>query len=284
MPRILSLNVTNGGHRLHQPFFARLHELAPDLITLQEVRSDTRTRWRTPLQDAGYHVTDTFELAQEHAIAHPDRFREDGLLIASRWPLQALDPTRIDLPWPERLLSVVIQHPDRAFELHTTHVPNASTGINLYTKGQHALGRERLMKKLETFEGLHRALTASPGTPRILTGDFNTPHTEHPDGTVRYWQHSCPTPLRPELERRWLDAERSVIEGLRDHGMRDAYRTLHGPASTAFSWEHGSSKNRYRYDHVLASSAFTPTACDYLHEFRLNSNHHAAILADLAWA
>ena len=93
-----------------------------------------------------------------------------------------------------------------------------------------------------------------------------------------------PAPLRPELERRWLDAERSVIEGLRDNGMRDAYRSLHGPASTAFSWEHGSSKNRYRYDHVLVSREFTPTTCDYLHEFRLNGSHHAAIQAQLAWA
>jgi len=62
-------------------------------------------------------------------------------------------------------------------ELHTAHVPNASTGISLYRTGQHALGRERLMKKLETFEGIHRAVTAPSDAARILTGDFNTPPT-----------------------------------------------------------------------------------------------------------
>ena len=284
MVRVLSLNVTDGGAALHRPLLARLDELAPDLIALQEIRSSTVGRWHADLESSGYHVADTFELARRLGLPHPGPFREDGLLIASRWPIAPIDPTSWGLPWPERLLSVVVDHPDRAFELHTTHVPNASTGIKLFRKGQKVLGRERMMKKLETFEGVHRALTASPQTACILTGDFNTPHTEHPDGTVRYWQHSCPAPLRGELEARWLAAERGVIEGLRDHGFTDAYRHLHGPNGDAFSWAHGASGNRYRYDHVFASREFAATGCSYLHEFRLNSKHHAGILAELAWA
>jgi exonuclease III len=284
MVRVLSLNVTDGGTTLHRPLLARLAELAPDLVTLQEIRSATVARWRADLQAAGYHLADTLDLARHHGLPHPGPFREDGLLIASRWPITPIDPTGWGLPWPERLLSVTVHHPDRTLELHTTHVPNASTGIKLYRQGQRALGRERLMKKLETFEGVHRALTASPHTPRILTGDLNTPHTERPDGTVRYWQHSCPAPLRPELEARWLAAERGVIEGLRDHGFTDAYRAVHGPNGDAFSWEHGASGNRYRYDHVFASSEFVATDCGYLHEFRLNGSHHAAVVAELAWA
>jgi exonuclease III len=216
MIRVLSLNVTDGGTALHRPLLTRLDELAPDLLTLQEIRNATLGRWRTDLAAAGYHVADTFELARHHGHPHPGPFREDGLLIASRWPITPTDPTSWGLPWPERLLSATVHHPDRDLELHTVHVPNASTGITLYRKGHHALGRERLMKKLETFEGVHRALTASPTTPRILTGDLNTPHTERPDGTVRYWQHSCPAALRPELEARWEAAERAVVEGLRD--------------------------------------------------------------------
>ncbi len=284
MPRVLSLNVTDGGRRLHPTFAARLDDLAPDLVTLQEIRSDTAATWRHTLEESGMHVADTFELARQHDLPHPGPFREDGLLIASRWPLTPTDPTRWGLPWPERLLSAVVHHPDRDLELHTVHVPNASTGIKLYRQGRHDLGRERLMKKLETFEGVHRALTARPHAPRILTGDLNTPHTEHPDGTARYWQHSCPAPLRDELEARWLDAERSVFEGLREHGFADAYRTVHGPTEVTFSWEHGASGNRYRYDHVLASHEFTATACTYLHEFRVNASHHAGIVAELAWA
>ena len=190
MPKILSLNVTDGGRRLLPRVAEALPNLAPDLVTLQEIRVDTVAAWRATLEQAGLNTVDTFTLARRHDLPHPSRFRTDGLLIASRWPLQALDPTCWDLPWPERLLSTRVDHPRGPIELHTAHVPNASTGITLYRKGQHALGRERLMKKLETFEGVQRAVTAPSDAARILTGDFNTPHTEHPDGTVRYWQHS----------------------------------------------------------------------------------------------
>jgi exonuclease III len=283
MPKVLSLNVTDGGRRLRPLVERALGEVDPDLVTLQEMRSDTVGDWRRSLELAGFHVADTFELARRHDLPHPGPFRNDGLLIASRWPIESIDPTRWELPWPERLLSVIVQHPRAPIELHTAHVPNASTGITLYRKGEHERGRQRLMKKLETFEGVYRALTASPTTARILTGDFNTPHSERPDGSVGYWQHSCPAALRPELAKRWEAAERSVIEGLRDHGFTDAYRAIHGPNGDTFSWEHGSSGNRYRYDHVFASREFHAVACDYRHEFRLNGNHHAAILAELAW-
>ena len=94
MLRVLSLNVTDRGTALHHQLLARLDELAPDLVTLQEVRSATVARWCADLRAAGYHLADTLEL-------------------------------------------------------HTTHVPNASTGIKLYCQGQRALGRERMMKKGE---------------------------------------------------------------------------------------------------------------------------------------
>jgi hypothetical protein len=179
-------------------------------------------------------VIDTFELARRHGLPQPGPFRADGLLIASRWVLAPVNPTAWGLPWPERLLTAVVHHPHRSFELPTIHVPNASTGITRYRKGQHALGRERMMKKLETFEGVHRALTAHPNTPRVLSG-APPPPPEHPDGSVRYWQHSRPAPLRGELEARWHDAERGVLKGLRHlltrrARVRDTGARL-GPAS-----------------------------------------------------
>ena len=146
MLRVLSLNVTDGRTTLHRPLLARLAELAPDLVTLQEIRNATVARWRTDLQATSYHLADTRELARHHGLPHPGPFREDSLLIASRWPITPIDPTNWGLPWPERLLSVMVHHPDRTLELHTTHAPNASTGIKLYRQGQQALGRERLMK------------------------------------------------------------------------------------------------------------------------------------------
>ena len=81
MVRMLSLNITDGGTALHRPLLARLTELAPDLLTLQEIRSDTVHTWRQTLERDGMHVDDTFELAHQNRLPHPRPFREDGLLI-----------------------------------------------------------------------------------------------------------------------------------------------------------------------------------------------------------
>lgn len=65
--------------------------------------------------------------------------------------------------------------------------------------------------------------------------------------------------------------------------MADAYRANHGPTAADFSRGHAASGNRYGYDHVFVLSELRPVECDYLHAFRLNGNHHVAILAELAW-
>src|SRR5690606_18146234 len=124
-----------------------------------------------------------------------------------------LDLRRWKLPWPERALSAVVDGPHGQFAVHTVHVPNASTGINLY-RADKERGADRIAKKTETFEGVFAGLAESPNVPKVLTGDFNTPRSEGPGGVVRYWEDSCPAALRPALKNRWLTAERSVIEGL----------------------------------------------------------------------
>ena len=230
----------------------------------------------------------------------PDDF-DPHAYLSSAWGIVAGPPLKVRLRFRNDVAHRVHAHHHR--NLRIDHTTDDGDLLVTATYGQdkhgitidllpwlYAFGagvtrspRERIMKKLGTFEGVHRALTASPHTPRILPGDLDTPHTERPDGTVRYWQHSCATTLRPELEARWLAAERGVIEGLRDHDLTDVYRLVHGPNGDAFSWEHGASRNRYRYDHVLASREFTATSCDYLHEFRLNGDPYTTILAELAW-
>lgn len=281
--RILTLNATDGGRQVIAPLFSRLPELRADVITLQEMRRELVTGWRARLREAGFEVLDTFALMDELGLDHSGRFRQDGLLLATRYPLAPLDPTRWGLPWPERVLSAVVDSPDGRFAVHTVHVPNASTGISLYNKGQRELGADRLAKKTETFEAIFRGLEVEAKTlPTLLTGDFNTPRSESSTGEVGYWQDSCPSQLRPQLHARWLNAERNVIQGLAGLGMYDVFRRLHGYGVEAFSWQTTNGKGRYRYDHVFASESFAPLACEYLHEFRLNANHHAALSAEVA--
>lgn len=290
--RVMSLNVRSGGSGVLGKVTDYAEESAVDLVALQELRVSTIDDWRTSLIGAGYEVVDTFSLAQKHGFEHPSEMRRDGLLIASRWPVRALAPIRIEIAWPERPLSVIVKHPKRSFEFHTTHVPNGSQGSTLYYEQGHAIGRDRLEKKIDTLEAVFRAMTKSKLMPRLLAGDFNEPFSESPNGTVQYWQHECPSGLRPILEDRWRVAAHSVFEGLSAHGIHDAFRSRHGYSKSAHSWEtnpkHGtdglpiSDPNRYRLDHLFASTDFRVEACDYDHTFRTRGmSDHAAVFADL---
>jgi hypothetical protein len=55
-----------------------------------------------------------------------DRTSEDGLLIASRFPL-VYRTSEQKVPWPERVLSVEVTTPNRAINVHTTHIPPGSS-------------------------------------------------------------------------------------------------------------------------------------------------------------
>ena len=290
--RVMSLNVLKGGRQVHPRVMGHVKDSAIDLVGLQEVWASTVGMWRTSFEGAGFDVVDTFSLAREHGIPHPSVTRTDGLLIASRWPLRALKPNRIQIAWPERLLSVVVKRPDGAFEFHTTHVPNGSRSKKLYKKEDPAPARDSLEKKIDTLEAIFRALTRGKLMPRILAGDFNEPYSESPNGSIQYWQHECPSGLRSTLEDRWRAAAHSVFRGLTAHGVQDAFRAKHGYAKAAHSWVANAKKsddgirvatpNVYRLDHLFVSTEFAVEACDYDHGFRgRRLSDHAAVCAEL---
>jgi exonuclease III len=291
--RVMSLNVRAGGRGVRPRVLDHVQDSAINLIGLQEIRTSTVGIWRSSLEGAGYDVADTFSLAREHGIPHPSALRTDGLLIASRWPLRILKPDRLQIAWPERLLSVVAKHPNGAFEFHTTHVPNGSRSNKLYSRDDPAPARASLEKKIDTLEAIFRALTRGKLMPRVLAGDFNEPYSESPDGAIQFWQHKCPAGLRPMLMDRWREAAHSVFRGLTAHGVQDAFRTKHGHARVAHSWVANKAKksddgirvaapNVYRLDHLFASTEFTIETCDYDHSFRGKGlSDHAAIYAEL---
>ena len=202
------------------------------------------------------------------------------------------EPTRIKIAWPERLLSVVVKHPTRAFEFHTTHVPNGSAAEKLYKDENRGPAHDRLEKKIDTLEAVFGAVTRSKLMPRILAGDFNEPLSESSNGAVQFWQHKCPPGLRSSLQDRWRDAAYSVFLGLAAHGMQDVFRSHHGYGKPAHSWETNPKQdddgkqvrppNLYRLDHLFASMDFRIENCVYDDSFRtLGSSDHSAIIADL---
>lgn len=164
------------------------------------------------------------------------------------------------MPWPERVLSAVVEAPCGDLELHTTHVPP---------------GASHDWIKIEHFEGLAARLDRDSEGPRILCGDFNSPKSESTDGTVTCWGSGG----------RWTKGERSVIVDLCGRDLADIFRTLNGYEVEEFSWYwrgRGRQVGR-RFDHVFASAGLRASACAYAHGLReIGLSDHSAIVADFS--
>jgi exonuclease III len=231
----------------------------PDIITLQEVLSKARCRFREELERCHAelkHVVDSFELAQQLDLLRGRR--KYGELIASRWALMPMPPADFPVPWTERVLSAIISTPWGDIELHTTHIPPGSA-------------KQEKWKKVEMLEGIYQRLARQHNRPRILCGDFNTPQAELSDGTVITWAwrvaQSGKKVLSKATGQRWDDAERNVLIGLMGFDLADVFRRIHGYPVKDFSWKTWNGVGR-RFDHVFASAQLNPVQCNYLHDWR----------------
>lgn len=270
--RIISWNVWQAGAERAGRCVAALAGFEPDVVALQEVIPSARGAFRERLAGCGLvHAVDSFELAPDLSVLKgPRRY---GELVASRWPLRALPPSEVPVPWPERVLSVVIERPGGAIELHTTHIPPGVTNGWI---------------KVETLEGLFRRLTRSHNGHRILCGDFNAPRRELPDGRIVTWAQPESGAERFSRARgeRWDAAERCIVAGLAPHGLYDVFRELHGYGVDESSW-YPLRKDRSlagrRFDLLFASTSLNARSCRYLHALReCGLSDHSPIAAGFA--
>jgi exonuclease III len=252
--KLVSWNVAGRVNRWSERLVA-IAELSPDILALQEVTVGNISAYRRDLPSLGLeHILDSFELAFDPGLLKgPRRY---GELIASRYPLTALEPWAGDLPWPERVLSALVHAPSGDVELHATHVPP---------------GVSHGWLKIEHFEGISARLALTCPRPRILCGDFNSPKSEAGDGTVTTFG----------TDGRWVRGERGVIVGLRAFDLPDVYRDLNGYEVEEFSWYwkgRGKQIGR-RFDHIFASASLGASSCSYEHGSReAGLSDHSAIV------
>jgi len=279
--RLISWNVQNpGAPRLHNQI-AALATRTPDIVALQEVTLRSVSQFHTQLAELGLtYAIDSFRLADGTTpFTGPRKY---GELIASRWPLDPL-PANFPIPWPERVLSALIDSPWGTIELHTTHLPN---------------GANHGWIKIDTFEGIYQRLTRTGEHPRLLCGDFNAPQAERPMDEVITWGQDilatgevvCEGTWRDSAGRedtsaRWDAAERSVLTDLASFDLPDIYRQIHGYTAQEYSWYwtgQGREIGR-RFDHIFATPALDARECRYLHDFRTEGlSDHAPIEAVFA--
>ena len=248
--KLITWNVNRSSVRRFRRQATALAAQNPDILALTEMGVKAGPRAEELLREHGFdHVVDSRHLLDDVPT------RASGVLLASRFPLEAM-VSQFDVPknHRQRVLSATFQTPFGPLEGHVVHVPPGSSWG---------------WQKIEVFEALSDRLATDCEHPRFLAGDFNSPAREHPDGGVDVFGSK-------KQGSRWSDGERSVLVGLADYGLADAFRAVHGYDREA--WSHkcvrkGVVKWRRRFDHVFACPSLKPSAAKYLHELDEHSDH-----------
>lgn len=257
---------------------AAIASVQPDIVTLQEVKADLAESVSRRLAALGIeHACNS----RTTAPAGPDGHKMYQCMVASRWPVEAGgDRWRRDAPFPEMLGRATVRTVDGDLDVFTVHVPN---------------GSGHGWKKIDTFNVLSAALCRADDSPRILTGDFNEPEYFRRSGQVVTFGGetsqedggtSSPTVWKDKfgVERPWIEWTRgvhSVLAGASQHGLRDAYRDLHG--FEAIPITHVATGGRKRcFDHTLVSRHFDVQSCGYFHDWRERGwSDHSAMWTNL---
>lgn len=259
--RLLSWNIKQGGGKRINSQINALLALKPDVIALQEIFTNTVSVYTEKLNSKFKFIENSFNLAPDKSVLTGPR--KYGLLIASRWPIEIISSDEFDVPWPERILSVVINHPTIKLAIYNTHIPpGASNG----------------WIKIEMLEGIFKKFSKAINFPQILCGDFNAPQLETSDGRIITWSQIINKNGNPEIwnewkggaGERWDLAERNIFQHLVNYDLPDTFRLLNGYNVEEYSWfwkGKGKLIGR-RFDHVFASKKLKPTKCTYLHNFR----------------
>jgi exonuclease III len=257
--RILTWNLA-GRVKGIEPQIAAVTSEDWDVVCLQELTPTTIGRWTEALTGAGLHVAvSTLEPGASGS-------RRLAVAIAAREPLAVLQVP--DLPWPERHLAVRTTVDGLDTEVHTLHAPLSGKPDRV---------------KVRTLEALYAHLSADDGTPRILTGDLNTPSYESREGLIQTFARTRSGKIRPDYGERHDAAELLLIQDLPRIGWSDAFRSLHGYLARDRSYMFANRKFGWRLDHILASPPFQPVACEYVHAWREDGmSDHSAMWAELS--
>lgn len=266
-----------------------IRSASPDVVTLQEVKTSLADDVAGRLADIGLvHAYCSGKDAPPTAMRERPPIRNlkrktYQCLIASRWPVTAAgNRWRRRAPYPEMLARAKVSVPDEQdIDLFTAHIPNGSGNG---------------WRKIDTFNVLSATLRRQKDAPRILTGDFNEPKRFRQSGqivpfgekiygdggtSIRGWQTKFGV-RRPNKER--VNGVRSVLAGASQHGLRDAYRDLHG-FETATPVTHRTTRNNPRcFDHTFVSRHFAVVDCGYYHEWRKKGwSDHSAMWTRLSF-
>lgn len=301
--RLLSWNV-QGAFPFYTPIerieeqIRYLEEYAgcPDLLALNEVNRFRRELWVEELTRLGYtelvHTLDwAEELGESDVPPHQDFNHVNGNLTAIHesfdgHSLTRLHPSIRNGPWDGAdLKDWDTNVPEKI--LHTTLQVGDSTcciwNIRAIPGSMH--GEEKIKIMRNVYNRIRKGCQA----PCILTGDFNSPDTELPDGTTIPWRYD----EDGEIADMWVEAELDLLRGLEVEGMVDVFRDVHGYGDPdVLDVSHATQTEEplrvppaevegKRFDHLIASTELQPRKCRY-DQVGFWCSDHAPLIAEFS--
>jgi len=252
--KVATWNVNSIKVRLPQ-LLAWLAEAQPDVVCLQELKTEAAGYPREALEAAGY------------ASAVNGQKTYNGVAILSRGPLTAIVA---DLP---------------GFEDVQKRVLAASVGdlrvVCVYCPNGQAVGSEKYEYKLRWFAALRDYLAAELAQhPRlVVAGDFNVAPEDRDVHDPKAWEGQVHVSA----------PERAAWRALLDAGLQDSFRLFEQPEKIFSWWDYrmmGFRRNAgLRIDHVLLSATLAArcSACvvDKAPRKLERPSDHAPVVAEL---
>lgn len=257
--KLVSWNVNRAGPKRIPYQVAALAELGCDIVALQEVGIDRAQDYQKAFTKYGLtNVKSSIELAADRSLL--TGYRSAGVLVASRWELDLLPLSReeeLELPWPERLLAVVVKTSHGPLEIHNAYIPV-----------QYRYPAELVAIRIQVLKALYQRLALPKQTNRLVCGDFNLPLKETADGQIITAGQALNKDGTARIVNALLhQAELDLMVGLGQYGFYDLYRLHYGYEQEEYSWFHHG-KTGFRCDHVLAAAptlTLSKWKCRYLH-------------------
>ena len=225
-----------------------------DVIALQEITKSSDLKYKKSLNNIYENIISSFDLAKDTTILKGKRMF--GQLIASKFPISAIDPKKINVPWQERVLSVKLEN---NIYLHTTHIPPGSSNGWI---------------KVKMINGIVKYLIKNKIKRQILCGDFNTPKFESKEtGLVTFAQNIkkdnkvvTKGSFRGGKGKDWDNSERSLFSDLKKNNIFESYRIIYPKRYSDKSWIFKRKEKIFgqRFDHFFASDNLKVEQVKYL--------------------
>jgi exodeoxyribonuclease-3 len=241
---LLTLNIANPSPERAQCQLAWLAGRDEDVLVLTETKNSAGCRLLADaFTTAGYHV----------AYPQPGP-GEYGVMIASKLHAETNDFGERVGYLPTRTAAITLTAPHGPIDIIGAYVPSRDASA------------EKVERKRTWLTACSKALASRPPTAAIFLGDLNVLEPDH-------------QPHYPFFAPFEYDFYRQLTD---DCGLVDAFRILH-PDTVEHSWV-GRTGDGYRYDHIHCTNdlASSLTACEYIHQPRLDKlSDHSAVSARL---